>query len=595
MTEWLFDFTSERWGAALLAFLPALLNAYILIYIFRKLDRNALTYTFAVTVFTLLLWQMHDTMMRLSVSEVTADIWTDLLWPISILVSPVSLHFAMLFTRNDNLAKNPLVLAVLYLPWVFFWAMTSARFYDHQFFNDETWGWTLMQTDPLGMMELYWLGALGIITLVLLSWNAYRCRHLPVKGMQALLIAVGFALPTVQAVVTQIVLPYMLSIQEIPVTSTFMTFFSLLSVVALRRYSLFQFSPEYSAEVIIDQMNDGLCAVSLEGHIQYVNPRLAQLTGFQQGKLVGRHLSSLFAEPEIIRHELEQQEQEKRPGLNETLQVLKHDGHCCPVRMTISSLRDDSGRLVGFIALLNDVSNLVEAEQRLKAKNKELGTFIYRTSHDLRGPLASLLGLAELSKDELRGGNHPQEYLQLIENTGHRLDGVLGELKEVGQVINHVLKVERISCEALVRQVWKELEQKWCDRPLQLIVDVRQEQDFYSDRKLVQTILMHLLENAVRFQNSEVERPYVKVQVQVTAGEVELTVTDNGIGISDEFIPMAGVMFSRGANGRSGNGLGLYIVRNALDRLQGVFQIQKQPNGGTKVKVELGNSLAMTN
>lgn len=588
MAELLFHFTFERWNTVLISLLPALLNAYILVYVLRKLDRNALTYIFALTIFALTIWQIQDTLMRLSTNEVTADLWIDLLWPMTTLVVPVAVHFALFFTDHRRLAKAPLVLVGLYFPWLLFTLMSNAGLYDHHYVEDATWGWILMQSgNVIGELEMYWLGGLALTIFVLLGGYAYGCREVEVKGIQALLIAVGFAIPIIQGVTTQVLMPYVLDMREVPVTSTFMTFFSLFTVTALRRYRLFRFSPEHSADVIIEQMNDGLCAALEKGDIQYVNPRLEELTGYPRQRLVSKPLSSLFLEAEKVNQQLEHQGRTGDGGPEQVLQLIQKNGQVRPVRVGMSSLRGSRGRLIGFIVLITDVSKVVEAEERLKAKNRELGNFIYRTSHDLRGPLASLMGLTLLTQEEVEAGNSPTEYLQLIERTGQRLDSVLMALRDVGQVINHPVRPEPILWEELLQQVWQELEPKWSQRPVRFRVEVQQQNGFSTDKQLLRTVLHHLLDNSIRYQHPRAEQSFIHVQVLMQGKQVELAVMDNGTGIPEELLPMAGTMFWRGSNGASGNGLGLYIVRQAIERLQGAMEITPHAEGGTEVRIVL--------
>ncbi|HLE46790.1 MAG TPA: PAS domain-containing protein [Candidatus Thermoplasmatota archaeon] len=236
-----FQFTVEHWPAVLLALVPAALNLAILGYLAVRSKKNALTYSFLLFVSSLVVWQGSEALVRLSETRESAAFWADALAAGALLIGPFGVHFALLFTERRGAARSPLVWFLLYGPAIAIEALSRAGLNQGTQVYREPWGWmTGLPVPLLGTLTGIWVAALAFATLWLLGGHAWKLPPGNPRRPQAFWVTIGFAVPVVQGTVTQVLFPTFLGIEAIPVASTFMTTFSVCTLIALRRYGFLE-------------------------------------------------------------------------------------------------------------------------------------------------------------------------------------------------------------------------------------------------------------------------------------------------------------------------------------------------------------------
>ncbi len=223
----------------------------------------------------------------------------------------------------------------------------------------------------------------------------------------------------------------------------------------------------------------------------------------------------------------------------------------------------------------------------LKRVNAELDNFIYKTSHDIRGPLASLKGMCNVAimdvQDEIALG-----YLKKLDITADRLNSILTRLLIINQINHSTPGKEPIDFDTIVNDVIL-LEKKKGVPPRFLIhADIQERITFFSDKELIRLILENLIDNAIKFHNdSDRIDPFVRISITKKDARVEILVVDNGIGISETDTDKIFQMFSRASERSETGGLGLYLTRSAAEKLGGSVQIGTTPDGFTEFRVML--------
>lgn len=583
MSTVLFDFTLEYWPAVLLSGLPALLNLGILLYIWLKLPRNRLTLTFALTVFAIFLWQLSSTLQRLSDPYAAAYTWQNLLWFGSILAAPAGLHFALYFTGRQRLADSSGMLAFLYVPPILFEVTARAGLNWHPLKHDPVWNWVMEPTEGfLSQLEVFWIAALGFVVFILLALYAWRMRNNPERQIQAILIGIGFGVPTLQGTLTQAIMPYVLGLSEVPVTSTFMTIFSVVTVIALSRYHLFSFSPEYATRHILQTMSDGLCVVDSENRIQYFNNRFQTLTGYSTKELTQMQFNDLL---------LDNQDYEsnvrifflRKQGRETQHQILLRtkSGERRWVLMDDSPIFSRKDEVEGTISILKDFTQQKEAEEALMRRNKELNTFIYATSHDLKSPLRGISSISTWLKEELEtqlDEDQKRQFDLLVSRTHrlhHLLEGIL-EYAKVGRQDTHTVPVA--SGRAL-EEVVESLE-----LPSTISIKVPEEMPVveYPSGHL-ETIFRHLLQNAIDHSGTGTNE--VAITFDQHNGKWWFIISDQGRGIPTRYHEKVFQMFQTLEENRHTEriGLGLPLVKKIVEQNGGEIWIESKEDNGTKV------------
>ncbi len=223
----------------------------------------------------------------------------------------------------------------------------------------------------------------------------------------------------------------------------------------------------------------------------------------------------------------------------------------------------------------------------LERTNQELDTFLYQSSHALRRPIVHVKGLVQLARIE----PNPQEVVGLydkLDDTATRMDLMLKKLVMASEIYVTKPEVERIDFEHLIREVWDGLTDTLKAQSVRLEYAIPKNAEFKADRKLIKIMFINLLENAI-FYNEATKRQKALVTIGITANpkSLDIKVNDNGIGISEESIASIFDLFSVGPDKTRGYGLGLYIVKKAVEKLQGVITVSSKRNEFTTFHITL--------
>ncbi len=221
--------------------------------------------------------------------------------------------------------------------------------------------------------------------------------------------------------------------------------------------------------------------------------------------------------------------------------------------------------------------------EKLKESNKELDTFIYRASHDLKGPILRIQGLTMITQRE------PDPALQKlninrIEFTAIEMGRVLSKLLNIHQVFKDEIEKTKVNFEQLISDVAKTLQPLIWENTDFLVADISNELVFHSDIQFLKTILENLIENSIVFRKEGVDLK-IKVTIRVQQDRLILSVRDNGSGIDPEIKNQLFNMFYRGSEKSIGNGLGLYLVKKATEKLGGEVHIESTQYEFTEVTV----------
>lgn len=233
-------------------------------------------------------------------------------------------------------------------------------------------------------------------------------------------------------------------------------------------------------------------------------------------------------------------------------------------------------------------ADLQKANESLQKVNEELDNFIYKTSHDIRGPLASLKGMCNVALMDVKDPV-ALSYLEKLDVTAEKLNTILTRLLIVNQINNSSLSAERIDFNAIVDDVLTLEKKKGLPRRLAIRRDICPKVDFRSDPQFVRIIMENLIDNAIKFYNdSERVNPFVNIAVHQDDGEnVGIHVVDNGIGISEAHPDKIFQMFSRASERSETGGIGLYITKTAAEKLGGSVHLKTTPEGWTEFYVRL--------
>ena len=225
----------------------------------------------------------------------------------------------------------------------------------------------------------------------------------------------------------------------------------------------------------------------------------------------------------------------------------------------------------------------------LKKINKELDSFVYSVSHNLRAPLMSVLGLLDLAKHENHQSNTLEQYFEMMESSIHKLDETVKEILDYSRNARQNLSIEQLDLKKMIDDNFEKMQFMAGSGLISRHINLQGNFPFYSDAYRISVILNNLISNAIKYYDSNKANPFIKIAVHIDNAKALIEFEDNGIGIDEQYIAKVFDMFFRGTEKNKGAGLGLYIVKEAVEKLKGSIRIESRIGQGTLFKIELPN------
>jgi PAS domain S-box-containing protein len=244
---------------------------------------------------------------------------------------------------------------------------------------------------------------------------------------------------------------------------------------------------------------------------------------------------------------------------------------------------------IGIYGVYIDITDRMKVEEELKIRNAELDNFVYKVSHDLRAPLSSILGLVNLAK--LPGNtDNPLEYIDIIGGKVEQLDHFIGDVLSHSKNLKMEVTISRVDFSHVIDRTFSDL--NYLEGANDITRSVKVDGiDFYSDPWRISEIFRNLISNAIKYRQTEGVQSEVSIRVHVDHLRAEINFSDNGIGIDEANLNKIFEMFYRATEQSDGSGIGLYIVKNAVDKLGGQITVSSRPGHGTRFNIVLPNRI----
>jgi len=368
---------------------------------------------------------------------------------------------------------------------------------------------------------------------------------------------------------------------------------------------------------IVTSSEDAIISKNLEGIIVDWNGAAERILGYSATEAVGKPIT-LIIPPERRAEETEiitRLKAGERIEHFETVRVTK-SGEEIDVSLTISPVRDYSGRIVGASKILRNISpkkqierNLYEAQRQLQGRAEdlekrvqertarlqevvtELETFSYSVSHDLRAPLRAIQQYAEMLVEDYspKLDEQGRGYLSRIASSTSRLDALIRDVLTYSRVVRSEVRLETVDTDRLVRELveqYPEFQPPKAQIDIQSpLLPVRAHEAFLSQ------CLSNLLGNAVKFVSPD-RAPRVRVRTEERNGAVRIWVEDNGLGIDPNDRDRIFGIFERAHSDPryEGTGIGLSIVRKAAERMDGRVGVESVVGLGSRFWIEFAGA-----
>ncbi len=224
-----------------------------------------------------------------------------------------------------------------------------------------------------------------------------------------------------------------------------------------------------------------------------------------------------------------------------------------------------------------------EKNQIIENKNDELDSFFYRVSHDLKGPIASLQGLHNLVKLDVKDPT-ALRYFEMHHSQVNRIAKIVMSLIDLTQMKHLETNKVKIDFSSIIDECIDSYNYLENFRKIKFTKEINSV-EFYSEWAIINTILQNLIENAIKYAGSF--EPFVRIAIEQKTDHIQIHVSDNGQGIDDIHQVKIFNMFYRASERAKGSGLGLYILKRAVERLNGTIELKSKLNEGSSFVVTL--------
>jgi ligand-binding sensor domain-containing protein/signal transduction histidine kinase len=330
--------------------------------------------------------------------------------------------------------------------------------------------------------------------------------------------------------------------------------------------ALWQTAPFYIMIVLVT-------GLLIFGIIDYRTRRVKQLNRVLEEKIDER-TSQVLSQKEEIESQRDDIET-KRSELERARNVIEEQ---------YEKLREVNESLEGKVE--ERTKELSNAYSELKLAVNELDDFVYKSSHDIKGPLARLQGLCNLALIE--AGTLPsREHLIMLQKESVLANRVIEKLSHAHATKNHIVNLSSVNLKNLFGEILDQLMAIRTEELKSIIFTLEVDHDInlVCDHALLKEVFYNLLENSVVFRSESDSKVLVKSKLNGT--NVSVTITDNGIGIHEKVKGQIFKMFVKGSERSQGLGLGLYIVKNGIKILKGSVQLVNSKEGETVFEVTL--------
>lgn len=228
--------------------------------------------------------------------------------------------------------------------------------------------------------------------------------------------------------------------------------------------------------------------------------------------------------------------------------------------------------------LINDVSELVKFKNSLQDKIEEMQITLYRIGHDIKGPAGAIKQLVLFGKTDK---DNIDLYLDKIEISISQLINFIQEVEALIRMKEAVAVASEVNLIELVKRCWDELGFFRQNNKHRLELNIQTE-IITTDQNSIYTVLLNIISNAIKYHDLEnKEENIITVSSQIKNSSIEIEISDNGMGMEKTTADNVYKLFYRGNSTQKGAGLGMYIVKQAIEKIHGTIAVSTMPHKGT--------------
>ncbi len=229
-----------------------------------------------------------------------------------------------------------------------------------------------------------------------------------------------------------------------------------------------------------------------------------------------------------------------------------------------------------------------ERTREIHERNTQLDTLVYKTSHDIRGPLKSIIGISDIAMIENNSENFVL-YFEHVKKSAVKLDNYVTDLLNVVKANHLQSNKNRIDFSVIIHDVMESLAYMPGFNTVKIQHNIQEGIEFYSDYKILYSVFQNLIENAINYRDPAKEHPLIFIKAAFNGGILKIEISDNGIGIPENKQDNIFDMFFQANPMGMGSGLGLHIIKISIHNLGGEIQMMSTEGAGTTFIITFKN------
>jgi PAS domain S-box-containing protein len=324
----------------------------------------------------------------------------------------------------------------------------------------------------------------------------------------------------------------------------------------------------------IESSNDGIAIFGKADHLLFANPALLDMFGFKLEEVRGRLYRDF-----ILDFGEETSADDEKNGSRRRMTCVRKDGSTFPASVSFAPVTSKDGGLMATIAVARDISETIEYEEKLKNLNRELESFAYTISHDLRAPLRGIQGFSLALQEDFGSklDETGRRYIDRIGKIAAGMDRLILDLLDHSRIGRIVSPPEDIDMKKLILEAYEEVRSLAKDKPIDL--SLKGEFPVITlERSRAKQIFTNLLENSIKYSKDFVD---IEVGCLDHGDGYEFSVRDRGIGFDMIYHDRIFDPFSRLDRSGEGSGIGLATVKKIIETFGGRIWAESSPGEGS--------------
>ncbi|MBL4593881.1 MAG: PAS domain S-box protein [Flavobacteriales bacterium] len=561
-------FTLENINVALLAFIPGLINLGIFIYSYYFLPKTRLSITFSLIVIAAFIWQIGEGFLRIIIDiELANRIYVVMNSSVLLLVSSC-LYFSLLLTRSFENKNTSLIVSIIFFPAIVLIILNMVGVIPIEMKYTSSLGYIQTSKDLFNTIESLHLSIVGLFCAYIFISNWIKSRTKDDRAKIGL-ITVGFLIPLIQGLTTEIVFPEVLNINPVPLTTTSITFFSLASIIALKKFNLLSYSPYQVSDNIIEFMSDAVLISDNAGVIRYINTSLLKMFHYKKEELIGKQGYFILADKESVEAVSKMVPIRKTGSSNKyEVNMRTKEGNILNVLISASPYFKNN-KVIGALAVIHDITSEKKiskeiTEAMINGEEKERNRLAQELHDGVNQSIVAIkMRLFALQKSILKESNKEK-----VEDIINITQDAIDEVRKISHDLYPLKENESLSLAI------KRLISRFQNTDIKFKLNIVGESPESVPGSIITNlyrVLQEFVNNSIKYANADL----MTINLIYNDNKINLEVSDNGCGFDSESII------------NTSKGIGLQNMVKRVNIIGGSFDLHSEINVGSNIRVSV--------